>query len=109
MRFETIASIMIGMAVGMVVGIGGYGRIYGQAWSFVRWPATITITFTCGYGASWNEIPEGLRQAAMMLAAHWFNCREAASAGPDFGPVSHVPYSARELLAPYVVRQAEVA
>jgi uncharacterized phiE125 gp8 family phage protein len=73
------------------------------------WPATwrgvdaVSITFVVGFGDDWNAVPHDLRQAIMMLAAYWFAQREAASIGPDSGPVSDVPFSVKQILAPYRV------
>ena len=57
-----------------------------------------TITFVVSYGNDHNAVPESLRQAIMMLAAYWFNQREAAVIGPEQGPASHIPFSVREIL-----------
>jgi uncharacterized phiE125 gp8 family phage protein len=38
----------------------------------------IEIDFTAGFGATGNEVPDGLKRAIMMLAAHWYEHR-----GPD--------------------------
>jgi uncharacterized phiE125 gp8 family phage protein len=72
------------------------------------WPATwhglgsVMIRFRAGW-VDHNGIPEGLRQAVLMLASYWFAQREAASIGPDSGPVSHVPFAVRELIEPFKV------
>jgi uncharacterized phiE125 gp8 family phage protein len=72
-----------------------------------EWPATwrgldvITVTFQAGYGDNWNDVPHALRQATAMLAAYWFELREAAAIGPDSGPVSDVPFSVKQLVEPY--------
>lgn len=48
------------------------------------WPATIqqanavTVTFTAGYGSA-SSVPPLLRQGIKLLAAHWYENREAAS------------------------------
>jgi uncharacterized phiE125 gp8 family phage protein len=71
------------------------------------WPSVfygldvITITFVAGFGPDHNYVPEALRQAVMMMASYWFSQREAASIGPDQGPVSHVPFGVREILEPF--------
>jgi uncharacterized phiE125 gp8 family phage protein len=71
------------------------------------WPSiwhgldVITVTFVVGFGPDHNYVPESIRQAVQMLAAYWFSQREAASIGPDSGPVSHVPFGVRELLEPF--------
>jgi uncharacterized phiE125 gp8 family phage protein len=67
------------------------------------WPSTwhghgaVMIRFRAGW-IDHNGLPEALRQAVLMLAAYWFGQREAASIGPDSGPVSHIPFGVRELV-----------
>jgi uncharacterized phiE125 gp8 family phage protein len=70
------------------------------------WPATWhgkgAVMIRARYGwIDHNGVPEALRQGVIMLAAYWFGQREAASIGPDSGPVSHVPFAVRELIDPY--------
>jgi uncharacterized phiE125 gp8 family phage protein len=43
-------------------------------------PAAVTLTITAGYGATATNVPDGIRLAIKMLAAHWYNYREAATA-----------------------------
>lgn len=49
------------------------------------WPATasrndaIKITYTAGFGANGTDVPESIRQAMLMLIAHLYENREAAS------------------------------
>jgi uncharacterized phiE125 gp8 family phage protein len=38
----------------------------------------IEIDFTAGFGATGNDVPDGLKRAIMILAAHWYEHR-----GPD--------------------------
>jgi uncharacterized phiE125 gp8 family phage protein len=70
------------------------------------WPSTwhglgsVMIRFRAGW-VDWNGVPEALRQAVMMLACHWFENRSTTAAGPNHGPVSHVPFGVRELIEPY--------
>jgi uncharacterized phiE125 gp8 family phage protein len=62
----------------------------------VSWPITqaredaITITFTAGYTA----LPPALKAAILMLAAQWYETREASTAGP----VTEVPLAAQTLI-----------
>lgn len=42
-------------------------------------PAAVTLTLTCGYGTGATHVPVGIRTAIKMLAAHWYNYREAAT------------------------------
>jgi uncharacterized phiE125 gp8 family phage protein len=73
-----------------------------------QWPTVwcgqdaVTVTFVVGYGASWNDVPESLRQAIGMLAAYWYGQREAAQVDPD-ARVFDVPFSVRQILEPYRV------
>lgn len=68
------------------------------------WPATlrdfggIRITFTVGYGANPSDVPFALRQAVMMLVAHWYETRE-----PSLERGGKVPFTVDALLAPYRV------
>jgi uncharacterized phiE125 gp8 family phage protein len=63
----------------------GYGRATrkaGQTWPIVvdRAAGGIVITFTAGYGAAASAVPMALRHAVKMLATHWYEHREPASA-----------------------------
>lgn len=63
----------------------GFGRLVrksGQTWPLIgtRAAGAIAITFTAGYGPSATDVPSALRQAVMLLAAHWYANREPASA-----------------------------
>jgi uncharacterized phiE125 gp8 family phage protein len=57
----------------------------------------IEIDFTAGYGAAPANVPQPLRQAVLMLVAHWFEHREAAEDPGAFG----VPPGVAALLASY--------
>lgn len=62
--------------------------------------AGIEIDFEAGYGADAADVPEPLRQAIRMLAAHWYENRGDAAAG---SPALMFPPSVAALLAPYRV------
>jgi uncharacterized phiE125 gp8 family phage protein len=73
-----------------------------------QWPSTWhghgAVMIRARYGwVDHNGAPEALRQAVGMLVAYWFAQREAASIGPDSGPVSDVPFSVKQILEPYRV------
>lgn len=42
-------------------------------------PAAVTLTITAGYGTTATNVPSEIRVAINMLAAHWYNYREAAT------------------------------
>ena len=63
----------------------GYGRLTrrsGQTWPQIvnRSAAGIEITFTAGYGAAAHTVPSAIRHAIKVLATHWHENREPASA-----------------------------
>ncbi|MBK5910058.1 hypothetical protein CCR85_00935 [Rhodothalassium salexigens] len=52
----------------------------------------VTLTFTAGYGAGWNQVPDDLRGAIVMTVAHWYDRRDGDTA---------LPPGARALVAGY--------
>ena len=42
-------------------------------------PDAIKITYTAGFGAAPENVPQGIRHAMLMLVAHWYRIREAAA------------------------------
>jgi len=60
----------------------------------------VEIAFTCGYGAAATNVPEPLRQAVKLLAAHWYENRIAVA---DAGQTrfEELPLGVQYLLAPY--------
>jgi uncharacterized phiE125 gp8 family phage protein len=54
------------------------------------------ITFTAGYGTGWTDVPPDIRQAITLLAAHWYEHREAAT-----DPLAALPFGVASLTAPY--------
>tara|TARA_R110002110_G_scaffold24174_8_gene90973 strand:+ start:741 stop:1304 length:564 start_codon:yes stop_codon:yes gene_type:complete len=57
----------------------------------------IHIDFTAGYGEA-ADVPAPLRQAILLLVAHWFENREPVSIGDTAG---QLPLSVSALIAPY--------
>lgn len=68
------------------------------------WPDTlghlndVTVTLTAGYGADAETVPEPIRTAILILAATWYEHREAVMFGAT---PSVVPLSAEHLLRPH--------
>lgn len=58
----------------------------------------IEIAFTAGYGATAADVPAPLRQAILLLVAHWFENREPIISG---APVTKFPDAVIGLLEPY--------
>lgn len=57
----------------------------------------VEVDLTCGYGEP-HAVPAPLKQAVLMLVAHWFEEREAASVGAVTGAVAA---AVAALTAPY--------
>lgn len=72
----------------------------------LTWPDTypvmnaVTITYTAGYGATATAVPKAIKQAILMLVAHWFEQREPVVIGTI---ATEVPMTVKALLGPYRV------
>ncbi|MGE3066797.1 MAG: head-tail connector protein [Hyphomicrobiaceae bacterium] len=74
-------------------------RRAGGPWPAARRAANgIEIAFTAGYGDSGADVPAPLRQALLLLVAHWHAQREPVVIGDTAAPI---PSMVSELLAPY--------
>jgi len=75
------------------------GRIrpkWGEVWPSTRYQMNaIAITYTCGYGATAESVPAAIRQAMLLLIAHWYENREAINLG---NIVSEIPLTVESLL-----------
>jgi len=67
------------------------------------WPyAPVKITYVAGYGSDAEDVPEPIRQAVRMLAAHYYENREAIYIERG-GNMQMLPFAVDALLAPYRV------
>lgn len=57
----------------------------------------VTIDFVSGYGSSASDVPALLRQAVLMLVAHWYENREAVGSGVG----SEIPLAVDSILRIY--------
>lgn len=68
------------------------------------WPAPgrsaqgIEIAFVAGFGDAADDVPAPIRQAILLLVAHWYEHREPADLG---SPTAPVPADVARLLSPY--------
>lgn len=62
-------------------------------------PDALAVEFTAGYGSSAADVPRPLRQAILLLVAHWHLHRAAA----DERAKSELPLGVTWLIAPYRV------
>jgi len=57
----------------------------------------IEIALTAGYGEAPDKVPQPIRQAVLMLAAHWYEQREPVV----FEKPDELPHGVADLLKPY--------
>jgi uncharacterized phiE125 gp8 family phage protein len=62
----------------------------------------VTVRFVAGYGAVGALVPMGLRQAIVLLVAHWYQNREAVVVSVG-GTATPLPSGVEALIWPYVV------
>lgn len=68
------------------------------------WPAIYTrrdaveVIWTAGYGPTANDVPAGIRHAALLLIGHWYANREAVVTGDS---VAELPLAVKALIEPF--------
>lgn len=65
-----------------------------------RGASGIEIAFVAGFGATAETVPAPIRQAILLLVAHWYEHREPTDLGSPSAPI---PTSVSNLLAPFKV------
>lgn len=60
-------------------------------------PDAVTVTFKAGYGDA-ESVPQALKQAIFLMIGHWYENREAVSAGVA---MQAMPMAVCALIAPY--------
>mgnify|MGYP000280082960 CR=1 FL=1 len=74
------------------------------------WPATydradaVTVTYVAGYGDASTDIPGGIRRAVKMLAAYFYEHREAATEAK----LAEAPLGVRHMLAKFRVPRGHI-
>lgn len=80
---------------------GRVAPVYGGFWPTIRYQLNaVEVTYDAGYGDAASNVPQPIRHALLLLAAHWYEHREAAS---DGFAVQEVPMAVDALLGPYKV------
>jgi uncharacterized phiE125 gp8 family phage protein len=83
------------------------GRVllrHGQSWpATASRPATVTVTYSAGYGVSSDSVPDPLLQAVRFIVAHWFENRLPVSGDA----LAEVPASAEAILQMYTHRLSQ--
>lgn len=82
------------------------GRIklaYGQIWPSVRENDydSVAILFSAGYGGDPDSVPNEIRQAMLLLVAHWFENREPVNIG---NITSALPFGVEAVLGMHDMR-----
>lgn len=73
---------------------------YGEVWPCARCQMNaVTVTYVAGY-ASAAAVPGPIRRAIAMLAAHWYENREAVLVGAS---AAEMPMQVRDMLMPWKV------
>lgn len=57
---------------------------------------SVRIGMLAGYGSEWSDLPKDLAQAALLLAAHFYEFRHATG-----GSGGEIPFGVSTLIAPY--------
>ena len=71
----------------------------GPSWPHITAAANgITIGFTAGFGSNATDVPAPIRQAMLLLVAHWYEHRDPIEIGE---PDTAIPKAVSELLKPY--------
>lgn len=76
----------------------------GQSWpsTTLKTAAGVTITFVAGYGAAGSSVPQSIRQAILLLTAHYYENREAVQFTSG-GSLQVLPMGVKALLADHRV------
>lgn len=82
-----------------------WGRIvpaYNEIWPTTRDHINVvTIRFVAGYGDTWNDVPEPIREAMLLIVKHRYDNRDLVALGTS---APEVPFQAMDLLRIYRVQ-----
>lgn len=98
------ASITLDSSAYRLTAGGEWGGVVAPAHG-TNWPATrdtseaATITYVAGHTSPYL-VPEDLKHAVMLLAAHWFEHREGVMEGREFMPM---PWGVEEIVRAYAM------
>lgn len=74
--------------------------LYSETWPTTRDDVNVvSVLYKAGYGAA-SDVPDDIKQAIRILAAHWYKHREPIAAGEN---IANIPLTVESLLAPYRV------
>lgn len=74
--------------------VGRIGLAFGQTWpETIEQIASVRVQYLAGYGGA-EDVPQTIKQAMLLLIAHWFENKEAASARS----IQPIAFALKELL-----------
>lgn len=74
----------------------------GKSWpALADRPDALGVTYVAGFGDTAADVPERIKQAIRLLAAHWHNEREAVSVAPN---MREIPLGVQALVEPFKIR-----
>ena len=95
---QTITSAANAFQVDRNIVPGRIYPLYEQVWPAVRGDEnSVTVRWIAGYGAAGSNVPAILRQAMLLLIAHWYEMRQPVFAG--YSQVLPVPHTFETLMA----------
>jgi uncharacterized phiE125 gp8 family phage protein len=85
--------------VGPTAARGTIERAFGVTWpTLYSVSNNVTVTFTAGYGATPDTVPQAIKQALLLMIGHWYINRESVITGT----ISvQLPQAVDALLAPF--------
>lgn len=97
-QLRTVTSAADAFQVDKNVVPGRIYPLYNQVWPAVRGDEnSVTVRWIAGYGASGASCPAILRQACLLLCAHWYEMRQPVFAG--YSQVLPIPHTFETLMA----------
>lgn len=95
---QTVTSATPAFQVDFNIVPGRIYPLYEQVWPAVRGDEnSVTVRWIAGYGATGASVPAILKQAILLLVAHWYEMRQPVLAG--YSQVLPVPHTFETLMA----------
>ena len=72
----------------------------GQTWPDTQDdnPRAVTITFTCGYGDTADDVPSQIKRAILLIVGHWYEHKEAVVGVENRDSSTELPLGARAMI-----------
>lgn len=97
-QMQTVTSASGAFQVDSNIVPGRIYPLYDSVWPAVRGDEnSVTVRWNAGYGATGASVPAILKQAILLLVAHWYEMRQPVQAG--YSQVLPVPHTFETLMA----------